>query len=53
MARGSRDSRSSPLLRGRIQSLTWSVLPNNTPPGSELLSGAVAIATSAIALLMS
>lgn len=35
-----------------IQSLTWSVLPNNTPPGSELLFGAVAIAASAIALLI-
>ena len=35
-----------------IQSLSWSVLPNNTPPGSELLFGGVAIVTSAIGLLM-
>src|SRR5688572_7455037 len=31
-----------------IQSLTWTVLPNNTPPGSEWLAGGVAIATSAL-----
>ena len=35
-----------------IQSLTWSVLPNNTPPGSELFFGAVAVAISAVALLL-
>ncbi len=35
-----------------IQSLTWSVMPNNTPPGSELLSAGVAIAVSTIALLV-
>ena len=35
-----------------IQSLVWSVLPNNTPPGSELFSAGVAIGTSAIALLI-
>src|SRR5918993_2851111 len=34
-----------------IQSLTWTVLPNNTPPGSEWLSGAVTIVTSVIAVL--
>ena len=35
-----------------IQSLTWSVLPNNTPPGSELFFGGVAVAISAVALLL-
>ena len=35
-----------------IQSLTWSVLPNNTPPGSELLSAGVTLAIAAIALLI-
>lgn len=35
-----------------IQSLTWSVMPNDTPPGSELLSAGVAISVSAIALLV-
>jgi hypothetical protein len=35
-----------------IQSLTWSVLPNNTPPGSELLSAAVSIVVSGVCLLV-
>jgi len=34
-----------------IQSLSWSVLPNNTPPGGEWLSAGVAIAVSALALV--
>ena len=35
-----------------IQSMTWSVLPNNTPPGSELFSAGIAIALAAIGLLL-
>ena len=35
-----------------IQSLTWSVLPNNTPPGSELVSLGMAIGVAAIALAL-
>ena len=35
-----------------IQSLTWSVLPNNTPPGSELFSAGVTLAIAAVSLLV-
>ena len=35
-----------------IQSLTWSVLPNNTPPGSELFSAGVTIAASVVAVIV-
>lgn len=35
-----------------IQSMIWTVMPNNTPPGSELLSAGVAIAISVAALLV-
>lgn len=35
-----------------IQSMTWSVLPNNTPPGSELLSAGVTIAIAVVALII-
>ncbi len=35
-----------------IQSLTWSVLPNNTPPGSELWSAGVTIVIAAVALVV-
>lgn len=35
-----------------LQSLAWSVLPNNTPPGGEFFSAGVAIAISAAALVV-
>lgn len=35
-----------------LQSLTWSVLPSNTPPGSELLSAGVAVTVAVVALLL-
>ena len=35
-----------------LQSLAWSVLPNNTPPGGELLPAAIGIAASAAALVV-
>ena len=35
-----------------IQSLTWSVLPNNTSPGSELLLLGVTIAVSTVAFVV-
>ena len=35
-----------------LQSLAWSVLPNNTPPGGELLSAGVAIVVAVIALVI-
>jgi hypothetical protein len=35
-----------------LQSLTWSVLPNNTPPGSELFSAGVTFAIAAVSLLV-
>lgn len=35
-----------------IQSMTWSMLPNDTPPGSELISAGVTLVVAAVALIV-
>ena len=35
-----------------VQSMYWSVLPNDTPPGSELLSAGISVIVAALAFLV-